>query len=392
MEATNDNRRSPMAWASFVLVLLSVLSACSQTDGPGESEGADAEEKSQVIVEVVTLEETDFIERLALTGETEPIRAASIASEAAGRIVELNLDEGSKVEEGDTLVKVDTSQQSAQAGQLQAQLRQVESDIRRTERLLDRGLATESDLEQLRTQKASLQQQLRGVYIGVGSGTTEAPFDGQVVQKHTEIGEFANPGAALGRVIDISQLKVIVDLPEREIGTVSEGQPARVQIPALGERVEGEVARIGAEADTRSRTFPVEVVIDNPDGRLRAGMRARVEIKKNHLENVVVAPLDALMQGIEGTEAVVVRDGLAYVVQVSVGPSRGNYAVITEGISAGAELVVRGQNDLVNEEPVQAVNIGSCCVEQLKSYGVTTDRQSANRESIRGSENESADQ
>jgi membrane fusion protein (multidrug efflux system) len=392
MEATNDNRRLPMAWAPFVIVILSLLSACSQPDGPGESEGADQEEKSQVIVEVVTLEETDFIERLSLTGETEPIRAASIASEAAGRIVELHLDEGAQVSEGETLVRVDTSQQSAQAGQLRAQLEQVESDIRRTERLLDRGLATESDLEQLRTQKASLEEQLRGVYIGVGSGTTKAPFDGQIVRKDTEIGEFANPGAPLGRIIDISQLKVIVDLPEREIGTVTEGQSARVQIPALGERVEGEIARIGAEADTRSRTFPVEVIVDNPDGRLRAGMRARVEIKKSHLENVVVAPLDSLMQGIDGTEAVVVRDGLAYVVQVTVGPTRGNYAVISEGISAGAELVVRGQNDLVNEEPVQAVNIGSCCIEQLKSYGVTTNTQSANRESISGSENESADQ
>lgn len=379
---------------SFAIKLLCAAALCSvvgcQSKDDASAGAEDAEETQRVVVEAVNLQATDFIVELSLSGATEPIRSATISSEIGGRIVRLKLDEGTTVEEGETVVRVDASQQSAQAAQLRAQREQLDSDVARTERLLERGLGTAAELEQLRAQRESVSQQLRGVYIGVGNATTSAPFTGQVVSKNAELGEFASSGTALGRIIDISSVKVLVDLPAREIGVVFEGQAAIVEIPSLGQTFEGTIRRISAEADERSRTFQVEVVIENGDGRLRSGMRARVRIQKNHLENVVVAPLDSLLQGVNGSEAVIVRDGKAHVVTAQIGPTRGSYGVITEGLAAGDQLIIHGQTDLVNDEPVDAVIIGDCCKSQIESYGVATRASDAGQEA--DAENDESDQ
>lgn len=344
--------------------LLVFTSACAPAEEPVEEERDD----QGVLVEAVRLNATDFIEFIELIGVTEPVRAATLAPEVAGRIVRYNLEAGATVEEGDLLMQVDTSQQGAQSAQIQAQIDQLDRDIERTRRLLDRGLATQAELDQLQSQRDANYQSLRSVRIGVGNARLRAPFAGTIVSESAEIGEYANPGQSVGRLADISAIKVMVNVPEREISAVREGATAFVDIPSLNRTVAGEVQRVSIEADPRNRTFEVEVLIPNEEGVVRGGMRATVRIRKNDLRDIVVAPLDALLQGVEGTELVLARDGQAEIVRVTTGPTRGRFVVIEEGAAPGDMLVVRGQRDLVAGERIQAVDTGECCDEQLRSY------------------------
>lgn len=220
--------------------LLVFTSACAPAEEPVEEERDD----QGVLVEAVRLNATDFIEFIELIGVTEPIRAATLAPEVAGRIVRYNLEAGATVEEGDLLMQVDTSQQGAQSAQIQAQIDQLDRDIERTRRLLDRGLATQAELDQLQSQRDANYQSLRSVRIGVGNARLRAPFSGTIVSESAEIGEYANPGQAVGRLADISAIKVMVNVPEREISAVSEGATAFVDIPALNRTVAGEVQRV----------------------------------------------------------------------------------------------------------------------------------------------------
>ena len=350
------------------LGLLLLVFACSP---PAAQEEQDAGLRASS-VEVVTLTSTSFDDVIELVGTTEPIRAANIASEVGGRITMFDIVEGQVVEAGQLILRVDASQQGAQAAQLRAQIDQLDSDIDRTERLLERGMASQQQLDQLRSQREATYQNMRSVRIGVGNARTNAPFTGVVASKHAEAGEFASPGATLARIVDISTVKVIVHLPEREVGSVRTGMLARVEIPATGQITEGEIVRIGSEADTRSRTFPVEIRIPNEDGSLRAGMRTRVHILKERLDDVVVVPRDAVVQGITGPEAVVVRDDHAHIVELEPGPARGRFMVVRSGLSAGDQLVVRGQRNLVENEPVVVVDGGSCCASQMNATVAAT--------------------
>lgn len=354
---------------AFSALLLGAATACGPSepavDENAAAADAAADASAMAVVETVTLTTTSFTEYIDLTGITEPIRSAAISAEIGGRIVEYNLAAGKHVKKGDTLLRVDASQAGAQAAQLRTQIDQLETEIARSERLLERGLSSQQQLDQLRAERDATNQSLRSVRIGVGNAKTRAPFDATVLDETSELGEFAASGTTLARIGDLTTIKVMVGLPEREIGFVEEGARARVEIPSLGQTFLGTVVRVGLETDRRNRSFPVEVHIDNADGRIRSGMRAQVMVRKAEVENAIAVPRDVLRQGLNTFEAVIIRDGKVVVRDVEVGAAASRYIVVREGLQAGDELVIRGQRDLVAGERVVASSQGACCDEQI---------------------------
>lgn len=346
-----------------------------EKEADAAAEGASSESTR---VETITLNTTTFGEVLELNGETEAFRTAQLSSPVPGRISKLKVEEGQPVEEGASVLVVDTATQRAQIGGLDIQLEQVKSDIKRTEKLVAKGLATKAQLETLETSRDSLEQSIRQVRVGIRQATSKAPISGMVTVKHLSEGEVVNPGVPVATIVDTSMIVVNLALPERDIKYVlgergqsakSAPQKMKVRIEALDLLVEGEIARVGLEANTKNRTFPVEIHIPNPDGYLRAGMRATGLLERRRFENVVVVPRDALLQAIEGSEVMVVGSGAkAEARAVETGPGFGRYAVISGGLEAGEQVVVRGHRALVHGEPVLVSETQPCCREQLQRY------------------------
>lgn len=353
-------------WSQTIgMPLMALLLATACSDPKAKTVDDEIEESSAIAVNTVTLESTTFIETIDLTGETEPIRSANLSAEMAGRVTTYNLEAGDSVKKGDTLMIVDTRQSKAQIAQMRAELDNADVEIARTERLIERGLASTQQLEQLRTQRESTNQAIRSANVGVGNARVRAPFSGIVLEEHSEVGEYLGVGAAVARIADLSTIKVMVNLPERELRYVEQGHKADVMIPALGETFEGIVMRIGMEADGRNRSFPVEIHIDNQDGRIRAGMRADALLHKRSVEDAIVIPRDVVRQGSASAEALIVEDGKAVVRDVTLGSAYGRYIIVHSGLSAGEELVIRGQRELIGGQSVEANNEGKCCREQL---------------------------
>lgn len=361
-------RRSLWSFPLALTATLLLTTACGGGGGDDTTATDDAAatpSKPAPVVETVTLEPAGFIEYIDLSGVTEPVRSATVAAEVGGRITTYNLEEGKVVAQGDLLVSIDASQASAQAAQLQAQLDQLDTDIARTERLLERGLSSQQQVDQLRSQREATYQSMRGVRIGVGNARTRAPFDGTVLEEHSELGEFAGPGTPLARIGDLRTVKVNVGLPERELTYVEVGSIAEVSIPALGRQFRGSVTRIGHETDARNRAFPLEVQIDNSEGVLRSGMRAQVLLRKSVIEDAIVIPRDVTRQGLIGYEVAIVRDGAVEIRNITVGTAHASYVVAESGLDAGDELVIRGQRDLISGQEVRAASQGPCCSAQI---------------------------
>lgn len=357
----------------LVTSLVLALAACTPPAVTGEGSSAEASAAPQrviepTLIETVELGTTTFSESIELVGETEPLREANLSAEMPGRIIRLDVAEGQEVTAGQTVLRLDTSTQSASIGQIEAQLRQVEADIERNERLLERGIGTAATVEQLQTQRDVLNENISQIRTGVRQGTTSSPITGLVVDTMAEEGEYASPGQPLARIIDISSLIVRVGLPEREITYVSEGMPITVRIEATGEVLEGRLTRIAAEANRNSRTFPLEITIDNGNRRLRAGMRASVLIPKRQITSAVVVPRDAILQGINAPEAYVYDGSGVEVRELTLGPGRGGFVVVESGLNAGEAMVVRGHRGLVPGESVRANALGDCCAEQFAEF------------------------
>jgi membrane fusion protein (multidrug efflux system) len=156
------------------------------------------------------------------------------------------------------------------------------------------------------------------------------------------------PGVPVARIVDASSLKVVGGVPERFATRVSTGGEAEVTFDILpGRSFPGRIDFVGTAVDRQSRTFPIEIVMDNPDGELKPYMIANVLVIMRRIEDAIVVPREALLRTEDGFQALVVasEDGHDIVVArtVALDASGENTVVISDGLAAGDRLVVRGQ-------------------------------------------------
>jgi membrane fusion protein (multidrug efflux system) len=167
-----------------------------------------------------------------------------------------------------------------------------------------------------------------------------------VADRFVELGQLVAAGTPVVRIIDPYTLKLEAYLTEQQVGWVAPGTTAAVQLAGAGGDAPGTVTWVGFEADRLTGKFKVEIRIPNPDLSLRSGVIGRARVGKNVVQDAVVIPRDAILNGRIGPTAYVVEQDRAVLRQLTLGPAQGLMVVVREGLRLGDQLVVRGQRDL----------------------------------------------
>jgi multidrug efflux pump subunit AcrA (membrane-fusion protein) len=173
-----------------------------------------------------------------------------------------------------------------------------------------------------------------------------APFEGVIVAKHAEMGQWFDQGDPVVTLIELSPARIPVPVPERYIAQVQPGANGLVQFDALpGRTWPGTVVSIIPQA-TESRTFPVVVEVPNPEVRIKSGMFARVTLTVGEQQNALMVPKDAIVT--QGPQQIVyvVQDGKATPVPVQRSTFYEGYAVVTGPLNPGDQVVIRGNERL----------------------------------------------
>ena len=202
-----------------------------------------------------------------------------------------------------------------------------------------------------------------------------APFDGYVVARHVELGEWVQEGAAVVDMVELSSVLVRVQVPETALPFMEVGALVRVRVDALQEAFEGRIKHILREANRASRTFPVEIELDNPEHELAGGMFARATVPAGPQQEVLAVPKDAIVQ----------RDGLDFVAvvvpgakgpegiltNVVVGADLGEWIAISAGnVSPDTRVITRGTESMAPfPMPVQIVDERGVPVEAALGAG-----------------------
>ena len=294
-------------------------------------------------------------------------RVSHVGSRTEGRVVEVRVDLGMRVQRGQTMIHME----SAQVGQIRAMEREAEALVKiarenfaREQRLEQQGISSRKELLQaeaeLRRAEAALEsaeEQLRVLGAGHGEGghfDIASPFGGIIVSRNVSLGEMATPADTLFTVADLSRVWIELDVFERDLASVRVGQPVIVTTGAYPKRTfPGRIVYIGDILEPSRRTVRARVQVPNTDGALKPGMfaTANIQIGAGGLPLVVV-PQDAV-QEIEKKNVVFVpeaRPGAFRAIPVQVGESlSGGRIVILSGISAGQRLVVTGAFTLRSE-------------------------------------------
>lgn len=244
---------------------------------------------------------------LQMTGRTVADRRALLSAETTGRIVEVAVELGDRVAEGDLVVRLAEDDRMAQLREAQALVKQRQIEFNAADQLSKKGFQSETNRAQALAQLEAAQAQLERIRVELDKTRLAAPFDGVVEAQMVEVGDFAQPGVGLIRLVDLDPMLVQIQVSEREIDRIEMGGEAEIRLVS-GQRTTGRVSRIAPTASDATRTFEVEIQIDNPDGALRDGVTTEVrlptqEVMAHRLSPAVLTLDDIGRVGVKAVDA-----------------------------------------------------------------------------------------
>lgn len=312
-------------------------------------------------VEVQRIEAERFVEQVRLTGVVAADRDVVVAAEESGRVVEVLVDKGQRVAEGQALVRLDSELLEAQVAQAEARAELAEETWQRRRRLWEEDrVGTELAYLEAQAQARETAATLRNLRERLARTVVRAPFAGVVEDRSVERGSLLAPGSPVARVVDLDPLEVTAGVPERYAADIRPGAIVSVTLDALPEAsFEGRVRFVGATVDPQSRTFPVELTLPNRSGTVKPEMVANVSVERRALEDALVAPQDAVVRVENGYVVFVVvgasGEETAEARRVSIRASQANRVVLEGEIAAGDRIVVAGQQLLAAGDRVRIV-------------------------------------
>ncbi|OPY59330.1 MAG: Macrolide export protein MacA [Pelotomaculum sp. PtaU1.Bin035] len=180
-----------------------------------------------------------------------------------------------------------------------------------------------------------------------------SPIAGTVAQRGVDVGSIVSSSTQAVTIVDLSRVKVQVSVGEQQIGKIRQEQEVKVVVPAVrAEPFTGVVSNLSPAADSNTKSYLVEVKMDNPGQLLKQGMFTEVHFTTDRSEGVLTVPVDALAERSGSSVVLTVQDGQARENPVKTGISDGKVTEIISGLQEGDQVIVLGQQGLVNGSKV----------------------------------------
>lgn len=338
--------------AAIVLLFSTVMMSC----GSKEDEKVEAEKQLQAVkIREITLQ--PFQDNYSVVGIVKPFESANVASEEGGLITYMPFDKGSRIGRGQTVVRFRKNFDNANYEQAMTQYELAKSNFERVEKLYNESISTEQDYT-----NAKFQLELAGKSLDLLETRLEkeyvvSPISGIVTDKYLGKGEVAGPGTPIISIVDVSRVKITAGIPERYIRDVSKGSPVSITFDVYPDEVfEGKVNYIAPVLSEANRTFEIEIVLQNKDGRLKPEMSANITVEQSTLQDAIVLPQDLIVDFGSEKFVFVLENDIAKKKTVTIGGRKNNDVMITSGLSAGDKLIVEGFQSVLDGDKVLVIN------------------------------------
>ncbi len=277
--------------ALIVLVLALWLASGMIGNGSGNAAAPAADESGPepVSVEVRTSVAEPVTRNARLNGQTAPVRAVTLQARTAGRVSELVAARGDRVQDGDVLLRIALDDRVAQRAEARATVEQRRLQHEAVSEMTAQGYQTRTDLAVAYSDLEAAQAQLAQIEQDIDNTVVRAPFSGILEDLPVEVGSSVGVGDELARVVQQDPFIVTGDVAETDVVFVETGQPGTAQLVS-GETVSGTVRYVASEADPDTRTYRVELEVDNPNGRLISGASAKLILPLETVSAHAVAP------------------------------------------------------------------------------------------------------
>ena len=240
-----------------------------------DTDAAESIPKNAVRVRTQAAEEV--MRTIIVNGKTAPARIVNLAAETDGRVEYIGAERGASLARGNVIVRLDERDRSARLAQAQALLKQREVEYAARERLKSESYVSEAQLQEAVALLETARAELTRAELDLDYMTIRAPFAGALQSRAVEIGDFVKRGDPIATYVDNRTIIVSANVSEFDAHYVDVDDRAEARL-ATGETVQGRIRYVAPVADEATRTFTVELEVDNADGALRAGGTAELRI------------------------------------------------------------------------------------------------------------------
>jgi RND family efflux transporter MFP subunit len=316
-----------------------------------------AQTSSAVVVQTFTVQKQTIEQDFAVNGNFAPAQQMNFASENAGRVVKVLVDEGSRVRTGQTLAIIDAGTLSIDLESAEANLQNAIRDRQRYENAFQTGGVTQQQLDQARLAVQNAQARVSQSRIRVGDANVRSTINGIVNKRYIEPGAYVSPGTQLFELVDVSRLKLNVAVNESQVAQLKVGDIVNVKASVYPDKnFRGRIGFIAAKADA-SLNFPVEIEITNTtSNQLKAGMYGTAIFDFPARAPVIIVPRAAFIGSVSSNQLFVVDSAnTARVRKVIAGRVIGDQVEVLQGLNEGDIVITSGQINLNDRSMVAPI-------------------------------------
>ncbi len=297
-------------------------------------------------VAVAVASEQNLNNQLTQTGLITASSDINIVSELQGKATAVLVQEGSYVKAGSTIIKVENQVPEANFLSAQNNYQKAQKDWERSNDLHKQGLISDIDLESARQTFKTAEAQFVSAQHEYNNSAITSPISGIITSIPVDVGTMLSPGMTVANVVDISKLKVVLNVAEQDAFRLKAGNQAEIETGIYpGVKFYGKIASISVKGDA-AHTYPVKIIIpNNSEHPLKSGMFGQITIQLGN-QNSLVIPRQALVSSNESPQIFVVEDGKAKLRNIQVGTEIGTNIAVLQGLRQGEQVVVSGQGDL----------------------------------------------
>ncbi len=359
------NKRMIIMLASIALFFVAIGSFKFLQIKAAIAQGASWQAPPEAVTTIVTSQEK-WPSTLSVIGTVAAVHGVTVSADLPGIVEKISFDSGEHVQEGETLVSLDTRQERAQLKAAESQLQLSKLNFDRTKQLLARGVIAQAEYDQLSAETQQAEARAGEIKATIERKQIRAPFQGTLGIRQINLGQYLEGGSAVVPLQSMDPVYVNFDVPQDAAAALRVGDEVRVTADSIATALPpGKVTAINSVVDEATRTVQIQSEFRNPRGRLRPGMFVEVEARLGTSTKVVALPATAVSYAPYGNSVYVVTDmkdskGHSYrgVEQrfIKLGSGRGDQVAVVQGLKAGEEIVTSGVFKLRNGASVLVNN------------------------------------
>lgn len=308
-----------------------------------------------VTVSDVQKKSTSF--SLDLTGILYPNKELDIPAETAGKITALNFELGQNFRQGDVIARIDDKIKTLTYESAKIEADRLSKELARTENLFNGGTSSEQELDRIRSSYETAKNKFEEAERQLSYTKVTAPINGTITRKIVEAGAYIVLGNPIASIVDVSKLKVKVNVSESNIYFLRMGDRVKVTTDIYpGVSFEGKISFVSPRGDD-SHNYPVEIeIINSAKYPLKGGTFVNVNVTAGSSKEGLYIPREALQGSIKDAQVYVASGDKAQLRNIVVGREDNESLEVISGLNSGDKVIVSGQVNLADNKPIKIIN------------------------------------